>query len=113
MVGKAQAAGDLVAGEVLRETVESLSFWFGNIVDLLEPDVMIVGGGVSSMLKPFLSEIKDRLPDCCVNQSCREIPLVSARYGEDAGIEGGAALCFAAAGSRNGIASSVSLPKQK
>jgi predicted NBD/HSP70 family sugar kinase len=113
MVGKAHAAGDLVAGEVLRETVELLSFWFGNIVDLLEPDVMIVGGGVSSMLKPFLAEIKDRLPDCCVNQNCREIPLVSARYGEDAGIAGGAALCFAAASSRNGTASSVSLPKQK
>jgi glucokinase len=113
MVGKAHAAGDLVAGEVLRETVELLSFWFGNIVDLLEPDVMIVGGGVSSMLKPFLSEIKDRMPDCCVNQSCREIPLVSARYGEDAGIAGGAALCSASASSPNGTASSVSLPKQK
>ncbi len=113
MVGKANAAGDPVAGEVLRETVELLSFWLGNIVDLLEPDVMIMGGGVSSMLKAFLPEIKDRLPDCCVNQGCREIPLVSARYGEDAGIAGGAALCFANASSPNGTASSVSLPKQK
>ncbi len=113
MVGKANAAGDPVAGEVLRETVELLSFWLGNIVDLLEPDVMIMGGGVSSMLKPFLPEIKDRLPECCVNQGCREIPLVSARYGEDAGIAGGAALCFANASSPNGTASSVSLPKQK
>lgn len=77
--------------------MELLSFWFGNIVDLLEPDVMIVGGGVASMLKPFLGEIRDRLPGCCVNQRCKEIPLVSARYGEDAGIAGGAALCFDAA----------------
>ncbi len=113
MVGKANAAGDPVAGEVLRETVELLSFWLGNIVDLLEPDVMIMGGGVSSMLKAFLPEIKDRLPDCCVNQGCREIPLVSARYGEDAGIAGGAALCFANASSPNGTNSSVSLPNQK
>jgi glucokinase len=113
MVGAASAAGDPVAGEVLRETVELLSFWFGNIVDLLEPDVMIVGGGVASMLKPFVPEIKDRLPDCCVNQSCREIPLVSARYGEDAGIAGGAALCFAAASSAHGTDGSVSLPSQK
>jgi glucokinase len=113
MVGNANATGDPVANEVLRETVELLSFWFGNIVDLLEPDVMIVGGGVSSMLKSFLPEIKDRLPDCCVNQSCQEIPLVSARYGEDAGIAGGAALCFASASSSSGINSLVSLPKQK
>jgi hypothetical protein len=32
-----------------------------------------------------------------VNQRCIEIPLVLARYGEDAGIAGGAALCFDAA----------------
>lgn len=94
MVGKANAAGDPVAREVLKETMELLAFWLGNIVDLLEPDVMIVGGGVSSMLKPFFGEIQDRLPSCCVNQLCREIPLVAARYGEDAGIAGGAALCF-------------------
>ena len=49
------------------------------------------------MLKPFLGQIRDRLPACCVNQRCQEIPLVSARYGEDAGIAGGAALCFDAA----------------
>jgi glucokinase len=102
MVGQANAAGDPVAHEVLHETVELLSFWFGNIVDLLEPDVMIVGGGVASMLKAFLGEIQDRLPGCCVNQRCREIPLVAARYGEDAGIAGGAALCFAAAAA-NGV----------
>lgn len=92
--------------------MELLSFWLGNIVDLLEPDVMIVGGGVASTLKPFLPEIKDRLRECCVNQSCQEIPLVSARYGEDAGIAGSAALCFAAASSRNGTASSFRFPSR-
>ncbi len=102
MVGQANAAGDPVAHEVLQETVELLSFWFGNIVDLLEPDVMIVGGGVASMLKASLGEIQERLPGCCVNQRCREIPLLAARYGEDAGIAGGAALCFAAAAA-NGV----------
>ena len=110
MVGQAAATGDAAASEVLQETVELLSFWFGNIVDLLEPDVMIVGGGVASLLKPFLGEIKDRLPGCCVNQRCKEIPLVSARYGEDAGIAGGAALCFDAA-RNNGAAPAVGSPQ--
>jgi len=95
MVNQAQKAGDEVASEVLAETIELLTIWFGNIVDLLEPDVMIVGGGVGSLLKPYLLEIQDRLPDCCVNRRCQEIPLLPARYGENAGIVGGAALCFA------------------
>jgi glucokinase len=97
MVGQASAASDPLASEILRETVELLSFWLGNIIDLLEPDVMIMGGGVASMLKPFLGEIKDRLAHCCVNSRSGEIPLVPARYGEDAGVVGGAALCFATA----------------
>jgi glucokinase len=116
MVGVAAAAGDLVASEVLQETVELLAFWFGNIIDLLEPDVMIVGGGVSSMLKPFIGQIRDRLPGCCVNQRCKEIPFVLARYGEDAGIAGGAALCFDAVKNDNFTepaagASEISLPQ--
>jgi len=94
MVGQAYAAGDPVAGEVLGETVGLLTLWLGNMVDLLEPDVMIVGGGVAAMLLPFFQEIRDRLPTCCVNQRCNEIPLVPARYGADAGVAGGAALCW-------------------
>ena len=94
MVGQAHAEGDPLAAEVLHETVELFAFWLGNIVDLLEPDIMIVGGGVSSMLTPFFGEIQDRLVEFCLNHRCREIPLVPARYGEDAGVAGGAALCF-------------------
>ena len=70
-----------------------LTVWLGTIVDLLEPDVMIVGGGVAAMLQPFFGEIHDQLPRWCVNSHSQEIPLVSAHYGADAGIAGGAALC--------------------
>jgi glucokinase len=93
MVGRAYAAGDLLAKEVLQETATFLAVWLGNIVDLLEPDVIILGGGAASMLQPFLQEIRDQLPNWCVNSHCQEIPLVTAHYGADAGIAGGAALC--------------------
>ena len=93
MVGRAYAAGDALAKDVLEETAMFLAVWLGNIVDLLEPDVMIIGGGAASMLKPFFGEIHDRLPAWCVNSHCQDIPLVTAYYGADAGIAGGAALC--------------------
>ncbi len=92
MVGQANAAGDPLANKILRETVEFLSVWLGNIVDLLEPDVIIMGGGVASMLRPFFDEICASLPQHCINSRCAEIPIVHAFYGEDAGIAGGAAL---------------------
>jgi glucokinase len=97
MVGQAYAAGDAVARETLLETVDLLALWLGNMVDLLEPDVMVMGGGVAAMLQPLFDEIRERLPGCCINSRCQEIPLVMARYGADAGIAGGAALCGAAA----------------
>jgi glucokinase len=95
MVGHAYFAGDALAKEVLQETALLLTVWLGNIVDLLEPDVMIIGGGVASMLQPFFGEIRNQLPSWCVNSHCQEIPLVTAHYGADAGIAGGAALCRA------------------
>ena len=92
VVSRANAAGDAVAKETLLETVELLSIWLGNIIDLLEPDVIIVGGGVAAVLQPFFSDIQKRLPQWCVNSRCLEIPLLPAHYGANSGIAGGAAL---------------------
>jgi glucokinase len=92
MVGRASAAGDRVAKETLKETIELLTLWLGNMIDLLDPEILIMGGGVSTMLQPLFGEIRDRLPSCCINSRTQEIPLVPACYGEDAGIAGGAAL---------------------
>jgi glucokinase len=92
-VGKAFESGDPMAREVLEETVHLLTIWLGNIVDLLDPDVIVVGGGVAAMLRSFFEEIKCELPDWCVNPRASEISLLMAHYGADAGIAGGAALC--------------------
>jgi glucokinase len=93
MVGHAYAAGDALAKQVLQETVDLLSLWLSNIVDLLEPDVIIIGGGVAAMLNPFFGDIANGLAKYCIISRCREIPLLKAHYGADAGIAGGAALC--------------------
>lgn len=92
-VAQAYVAGDATAREVLTETADLLTAWLGNIVDLLDPDVIVVGGGVAAMLRPFFDDIKQHLPKWCVNPRANEIPLLMAHYGADAGIAGGAALC--------------------
>ncbi len=93
LVAKAYAARDPAAEEVIQETLDLLAYWLGSIIDLLEPEVIVVGGGVSTMLAPFLNEIRERWRGACLNPAPMEIPLVLARYGEDAGIVGAAALC--------------------
>ena len=93
MVGRALAVNDPLAKEVMRETLDLLAYWLGSIIDLLEPDAIVIGGGVSSLLAPFLDEIRERWRGACINPRPLDIPLVLAHYGEDAGIAGAAALC--------------------
>jgi glucokinase len=94
IVGCAYSKGDPLAREVLLETVELMSIWLGSMIDLLDPDVLILGGGAATMLQPFYGEIRERLPRWCVNTRCQEIPILLANFGNEAGIAGGAALTF-------------------
>jgi glucokinase len=93
LVNQAYAGGDPIAKATLLETVELLAVSLGNTIDLLEPDVIIVGGGVAGMLQPFFDDLRARIPSWCINSRCREISLLSAHYGANSGIAGGAALC--------------------
>jgi glucokinase len=95
MVAEAWRAGDPLATEVLRETADLLTIWLGNVIDVLEPDVMVVGGGVGEVISSWFPHISELLPKWSINQRCGEIPLKLARYNADAGLAGAAALCLA------------------
>jgi glucokinase len=93
IVAEAFRQGDPLACEVMRETADFLAVWTGNIIDLLEPDVFIFGGGLAQVMSAFFGRIREQLPYWCVNQRFAETPMVLAKYGSDAGIAGAAALC--------------------
>jgi glucokinase len=93
IVAQCYETGDALAKEVMDETLDLLAYWLGNVIDLLEPDVIVIGGGVSSMLGPFLEDIRGRWVGACLSPYPDETPLVLAHYKEDAGIAGAAALC--------------------
>ena len=92
-VAEAFRAGDALAREVLEETADLLTVWVGNMIDLLEPDVIVFGGGLAKLISDFFPRIQTELPKWAINARCCEIPLVVAKYGSDAGIAGAAALC--------------------
>ncbi|MGO9641775.1 MAG: ROK family protein [Candidatus Acidiferrales bacterium] len=86
--------GDALSSEILSETFDLLSIWLGNIVDLLEPDVMILGGGIGELASQWFPYIRSKLPAWSINPRAGEIPLLLARYGADSGVPGAAALCL-------------------
>lgn len=93
IVGKAFASGDPLATEILTETAEMVALWLGNMIDLLDPHVIVIGGGAAALIQPFFDRIRRRIPQLTVNPRSSEVPIVSSRYGADSGIAGGAALC--------------------
>jgi glucokinase len=95
-VAAAWRAGDSLASEILAERMDLLTIWLGNIIDLLEPDVIVFGGGIGELASEWFSYIRGKLPAWCIIKRGVEIPLVLARYVADSGIAGAAALCLAA-----------------
>ncbi|HET9400986.1 MAG TPA: ROK family protein [Candidatus Acidoferrales bacterium] len=92
-VAEAWRASDALATEVLAETADLLAIWLGNVIDVLEPEIIVIGGGVGELASHWFDRIKQKLPAWSINQRCTEIPIVLARYSADAGIAGAAALC--------------------
>jgi len=92
-VGKALELGDELAMKIMAETVEIVAVWLSNIVDLFDPEVIVIGGGAAALYKPYFGRLGERIPELAVNPRANEIPILAARYGADSGIAGGAALC--------------------
>ena len=104
VVVKASQANDPFARKILQETVDLLTIWLGNVVDLLEPDVIVIGGGLGSRIPEWYEGIQRSLPKWSINRRADEIPIVPAKYGADAGIAGSAALWLCGKKMRNSAA---------
>jgi glucokinase len=93
-VAAAWRAGDAVAEAALRQTAEWYAIWLGNMVDVLEPEVIIFGGGMGALFAAWFPYIRKHMAAWTINRRAGEIPLKLARYGAEAGIAGAAALCL-------------------
>lgn len=92
-VAKASEAGDALAKKILGGAAEMLSIWLSNMIDVLDPDVIVIGGGAAPLYRPYFDEISARVQQITLNPRAAEVPIAAARYGVDSGIAGGAALC--------------------
>ncbi len=92
VVARAACLGDNQAIALLEETGEMLGAWLANIVNLLDPDIVVIGGGVSKIGEPLFSKIRQTVPQRSVNPFAAQTPIVPARLENDAGIFGAAAV---------------------
>jgi len=91
-LANAARQGDAFSLGRIEEAGTLLGIWLGSIVSLLDPDIVIVGGGVSRAGEPLFDAIRRELPRRTINPFAAETPVVKAKLGQDVGIFGAAAL---------------------
>lgn len=81
-------------GYDIDELAERLSAWLGSVISLLDPDVIVVGGGMTKIGEPLFDRLRARTPHWTINHCASGTPIVPAALGPDVGIIGGAAAWF-------------------
>lgn len=91
-VGAAAAAGDAVAMEALEETGRALGAGLANLVLVLDPDVIVIGGGVAAAGESLLAPARAEMALRCYCSGAALPPVVPAELGSTAGVVGAALL---------------------
>jgi len=88
LVAEAAAQGDPLAMEVWRETAEMVGIALANLCSLIDPEVLVIGGGVARAPEPLFLEPVRQIIETLVPYPPRVVP---SELGEEAGILGAVA----------------------
>jgi len=81
-----------MGGYDLNNLAIQIGAWLGGVVSLLDPDIIVIGGGVARIGEPLFEKLRTIVPGRTVNPYAAELPIVPAKFGVEAGIVGAAAL---------------------
>jgi len=82
------AAGDREAAETVERFEDRLARGLSNVINILDPDVIVVGGGVSR-LEHIYEALPKLLPKYVFGGEA-STPVVQAKYGDSSGVRGAA-----------------------
>lgn len=82
--------GDPVALGVVREAVRYIGVAAANLISALNPEVVVLGGGVGCHLGPYLEEIHQVINWTAQPQAMNVAKVVTAALGDDGGMIGSA-----------------------
>jgi len=95
IVAEAARQGDRLAIDIVAEAANYLGVGLANLVNIFNPELIVIGGGLSKMggmlLKPARKVLKER----AFQLPADTVRVVRARLGSNAGIIGAAAYVFA------------------
>jgi glucokinase len=93
---EALASGAAIAheGGAAPDHTDAYAAWLGSIVSLLDPGIIILGGGVlgGHAGAPLLARLRELVPTRTVNPYASQIPIVEPKLGALSGVIGAAAI---------------------
>ena len=86
--------GDEKARAVIAETAHYLSIGIANLVNIFNPELVIVGGGVSKMRELLFTPVRQEFKKYAHALPAKSVKIVRAKLGGNSGVLGAAALCL-------------------
>ena len=87
-------AGDTLCTEVFRKAGSYLGIALSGLINVLNPEVIVIGGGVSEGWELFIDHVRAEIKKRAFKQPAERAKIVRAALGGDAGIIGAAHLAF-------------------
>ncbi len=94
MVGVAARSGDVLATEVIARAAYYLGIGLVNIVNIFNPEMIILGGGMAGLDDLLIEPGKRLVAERAFSVSSRAVRIVTAQLGNEAGVYGAAAFAL-------------------
>ncbi|HQP45152.1 MAG TPA: ROK family protein, partial [Thermoanaerobaculales bacterium] len=93
-VFRAADSGDALALEVLDHAVEAMAMGIANIVSILNPEIVVLGGGLFQSDLRLLGPVRSRVARWAQPLAAAAVRIEPSGLGEDAGLYGAAKLAW-------------------
>ena len=92
LISRAAQHGDKLALEVIEEIGYYVGLAVSNVVQLLDSELVVIGGGISGFGKPLLDSIRHTVEERLIKFPDRRLAIVLSELGDDAGVLGASQL---------------------
>lgn len=93
-VYEAGKVGDELALEVFRKMGFYLGIALADLINVLNPEIIVIGGGAAAGWDLFINHVQDQINKRAFEEPAKRAKLVRAKLGDDAGILGAAKRAF-------------------
>ncbi|MCL5105476.1 MAG: ROK family protein [Armatimonadetes bacterium] len=94
MIAEAATEGDAISIETLNETGYYIGIGVANAINILNPDKVIIGGGIAQAGELLFAPIRRTVEVNAIYAPLQACEIVPAQLGDDAGVLGGAAMAL-------------------